>query len=174
MITLVVGGTRSGKSAIAERLAAATRAPVTYLATARIDSGDVDHRRRIDAHQARRPHEWVTIECPSPTDLLDALATTGGTVLVDSLGTWLTNHPSLEADPEPLAAALVARTGHTIVVSEEVGLSIHAPTEMGRRYVDALGSINQAVGAVAARVLLVVAGRVVELGEFVESRQDEG
>lgn len=175
MITLVLGGTRSGKSAVAELLAAAagaaTNRPVTYVATAAVDPADADHRARIAAHRARRPASWTTIECHHPDDLVAALQpgpdTEPAPVLVDSLGTWVTRHPDLTADPAPLVAALTARAARlapTVLVTEEVGLAVHPSTELGRRYVDALGLVNQAVAAVATRALLVVAGRALELG----------
>jgi adenosyl cobinamide kinase/adenosyl cobinamide phosphate guanylyltransferase len=164
VITLVLGGTRSGKSEVAERLAGASGAPVTYVATARLDPSDLDHAARIERHRARRPAHWTTVECPDPGELAGLLRRTPGTVLVDSLGTWLTGHPALDADPAPLADALVARTGDTVVVSEEVGLAPHAPTELGRRFADRLGVVNQRIAAVADRALLVVAGRSLELG----------
>ena len=163
MITLVLGGTRSGKSAVAERLAAAAPPPVTYVATARLDPGDTDHAARIAQHRERRPPGWQTVECPDPEQLPDVLRRTTGTVLVDSLGTWVTGHPDLDAEPGTLVDALRARTGTTIVVSEEVGLTPHAPTDLGRRFVDALGTVNQRVADAADRVLLVVAGRAIEL-----------
>lgn len=163
MITLVLGGTRSGKSAVAERLAAAAPPPVAYVATARLDPGDADHAARIAQHRARRPPGWQTVECPDPADLAEILRRTRGTVLVDSLGTWVTGHPDLDPEPAALVDALRARSGATILVSEEVGLAPHAPTELGRRFADALGAVNQRVADVADRVLLVVAGRAVEL-----------
>ena len=64
---------------------------------------------------------------------------------------------------DDLCAALAERPGNTVVVSEEVGLSVHPPTAAGRAFVDALGSLNQAVAVVAGEVLLVVAGRVLPL-----------
>ena len=84
-------------------------------------------------------------------------------MLVDSLGTWLTGHDDLDADVEGLSAALRARTGDSVVVSEEVGLGVHPSSELGRRFRDALGEVNTAVAAVADGVLLVVAGRVLPL-----------
>jgi adenosyl cobinamide kinase/adenosyl cobinamide phosphate guanylyltransferase len=166
LLTLVLGGTRSGKSATAERLAAEAAVAVTYLATATLRPDDADHATRIARHQSRRPSTWVTVECPDPTDLVAALRATTGVVLVDSLGTWVTGHTDLIVDHTDLLAALrdrAERGGPTVIVSEEVGLAVHPPTELGRRFVDALGELNTAVAAIADRVLLVVAGRSIEL-----------
>ncbi|MGH9165874.1 MAG: bifunctional adenosylcobinamide kinase/adenosylcobinamide-phosphate guanylyltransferase [Acidimicrobiales bacterium] len=158
-LTLVLGGARSGKSAEAERLAAAAAGPVTYLATG--DATDDDMAARIAAHQHRRPVEWTTVEVGR--DLVGALGSIDGTVLVDSLGSWLAGHEGFAADADAVAAALVARTGDTVVVSEEVGWGVHPSSEAGRAFRDALGALNQAVAAVADVVLLVVAGRVLRL-----------
>jgi len=163
MITLVLGGTRSGKSEVAERLAAESGDPVTYVATARVDPADSDHVARIEAHRDRRPPGWTTIECPNQSDLISALADIDGPILVDSLGTWLTLDPGIGAELEPMLRALERRVAPVVLVSEEVGLAIHPPTALGRRYVDALGELNQMVSARADRALLVVAGRPLEL-----------
>jgi adenosyl cobinamide kinase/adenosyl cobinamide phosphate guanylyltransferase len=161
VIVLVLGGTRSGKSEVAERIARELPQPVTYVATGWAEP-DEDLAARIAAHQARRPAAWLTIE--SGADLTGTLRTYGdGSALVDSLGTWVAGHPDLAVDVQALVAALQDRSGDTVVVSEEVGLSVHPTTEAGRRFVDVLGEVNRAVGDVADRVLLVVAGRVVPL-----------
>lgn len=161
MITLVLGGTRSGKSEVAERLVAAAGGPVTYLATGRAVDGDM--AARIAAHQARRPPAWTTVE--AGTDLPVALARVEGHALVDSLGTWVAAHDDLAPDVPALCAALAGRAGagRTVLVSEEVGLGVHAPTPAGRRFTDVLGGLNRAVADLADRVLLVVAGRVLPL-----------
>jgi adenosyl cobinamide kinase/adenosyl cobinamide phosphate guanylyltransferase len=86
-----------------------------------------------------------------------------GTALVDSLGTWVAASDDLAVDTDALLQVLATRRGDTVVVSEEVGLSIHAPSEIGRRFVDALGAVNRAVADLADEVLLVVAGRVLPL-----------
>lgn len=163
MITLVLGGSRSGKSIFAERLAGEGDVPVTYVATARVDPADADHVERIERHRQRRPADWHTVECPDPALLPQVLRDVVGTVLLDSVGTWVTGHADLEPDPSPLVSALVERSGDTVVVAEEVGLAPHAPTEAGRRFADALGAVNQAVSAVADRAVLVVAGRPLDL-----------
>ncbi|HLT69853.1 MAG TPA: bifunctional adenosylcobinamide kinase/adenosylcobinamide-phosphate guanylyltransferase [Acidimicrobiales bacterium] len=163
MITLVLGGTRSGKSQVAEALAAEAGGPVTYVATGR--ATDEEMAARIAAHRARRPASWATVE--AGTDLPGVLRGLDGVALVDSLGTWVAGHPDLAPDVPALCAALRGResagAGDTVVVSEEVGLGVHAPTEAGRRFTDALGDLNRAVADLADRALLVVAGRVLPL-----------
>lgn len=165
MITLVLGGARSGKSLIAEQLAGSHGGAVTYVATAVTAPGDADHAARIDAHRARRPGDWDTIECSRASDLARCLRRIRGVALVDSLGSWVALRPDFDVGDETddLLAALVEREGSTVLVSEEVGLAVHPPTEAGRRYVEAMGALNQRVAAVADRALLVVAGRAVEL-----------
>ena len=163
MIVLVLGGTRSGKSEIAERIAAAFDGPVTYVATA-VVGDDPDFAARVAAHRARRPDGWQTIEAPD--DLARCLAETSGTALVDSTGTWIAGHVDFCADVDSLCRACRDRDGDTVLVAEEVGLAVHPPTDVGRRFVDALGECNRRVAAVADRVLLVVAGRAVDLPPF--------
>jgi adenosyl cobinamide kinase/adenosyl cobinamide phosphate guanylyltransferase len=162
VIVLVLGGTRSGKSQVAERIASEFGAPVTYLATARCEPGDIDFGGRIDAHRRRRPSAWRTVE--EPHDLPRAIAAVEGTAMIDSLGTWLANASEFAADVSGLCDALAASPGNVVVVSEEVGLSLVPATGVARRFVDALGDCNAAVARVADRVLLVVAGRTLELG----------
>ncbi len=164
-VTLVLGGTRSGKSAVAERLAAelasSSGGAVTYVATAPVT--DEDMARRVAAHRARRPTTWRTVELASSSELPAVLTHLDGSVLVDSLGTWVASAPELEIDAPALVHALQARSGSTVLVSEEVGLAVHPATAVGRAFVDAVGQLNQTMAAVAERVLLVVAGRTLEL-----------
>lgn len=163
MIVLVLGGTRSGKSGVAESIAGSLGSTVAYVATAAVNPDDADHAARVAAHQARRPAHWSTVECGEPENLLRFLHEIDGVVLVDSLGTWVANHSELAVESDGLLDALARRTYPAVIVSEEVGLSVHAPTELGRRFTDVLGMLNQRVAAVADRVLLVVAGRILEL-----------
>jgi adenosyl cobinamide kinase/adenosyl cobinamide phosphate guanylyltransferase len=165
-ITLVLGGARSGKSAVAEQLADTLDPPVTYVATAVIDPArpDADFSARIEAHRRRRPAAWRTIEAGA--GLVGALATVDGSALVDALGTWVAATPGFEVDIDGLCAVLRTRTrsAPTVLVSDEVGLGVHPSTEAGGRFRDALGSVNRAVSDIADEVLLVVAGRVLRLG----------
>lgn len=160
MITLVLGGARSGKSAFAERLASAAPQPVTYLATA-VVGDDEDFAERVRRHQQRRPAGWRTLECGA--DLAAALESTTHTALVDSLGTWIAALPRFDADTAGLCTALRSRQGESIVVSEEVGLGVHPSTAVGGQFRDRLGQVNQAVSGIADRAYLVVAGRALSL-----------
>lgn len=160
MIILVLGGSRSGKSRVAESIASSLPGPVTYVATA--DShGDPDFEARIERHRRRRPADWRTVEVGA--ELIETLHQVTRTVLVDSLGTWVAGHDEFAVDAEALCRALSERQGDTIVVSEEVGLGVHPSTEVGGRFRDALGELNFEVSAIADEVLLVVAGRVLPL-----------
>jgi adenosyl cobinamide kinase/adenosyl cobinamide phosphate guanylyltransferase len=130
------------------------------VATAVVDD-DPDFAGRIAAHRSRRPADWRTVEAGA--ELIETLTYLEGSVLIDSLGTWLAAVPGFDADVAGLCEALTCRTGPTVVVSEEVGMGVHPSTEVGGRFRDALGGVNRAVSDVADEVLLVVAGRSLRL-----------
>jgi adenosylcobinamide kinase/adenosylcobinamide-phosphate guanylyltransferase len=165
MITLFLGGARSGKSELAERraLALAGDGPLHYVATG--IATDDDMARRIDAHRERRDPRFVTVEAGIDlgATLLDL---DRAPVLVDALGTWVARHDDFVVDLDALVVALLARAARvapTVLVSDEVGLGVHPESEVGRRFRDALGMVNQRVAEVADHVYLVVAGRALAL-----------
>jgi adenosyl cobinamide kinase/adenosyl cobinamide phosphate guanylyltransferase len=174
-VTLVLGGTRSGKSEVAEGLAIsrANGLPVTYVATAGpLGSGldasgkDASFWLRIEKHRQRRPPEWATNELEHPEALPALLGELEGLALVDSLGAWVARSNHMEVDVDALVRSLLSRAARgmpSVLVSEEVGLGVHPATEPGLRFADALGVLNREVARVAEEVLLVVAGRVLEL-----------
>jgi adenosylcobinamide kinase / adenosylcobinamide-phosphate guanylyltransferase len=170
VIALVLGGSRSGKSELAERMVGDLPAPVTYVATMRSGDGDRDSdvdddlAARIRRHAARRPTDWHTLE--AGLDLARVLRATAGSVLLDSLGPWVAAHEGAAVNGAALCEALRERPGDTVVVSEEVGLGVHPSSEAGRHFRDALGLLNQEVAAVSDQVWLVVAGRALQLGEM--------
>jgi adenosyl cobinamide kinase/adenosyl cobinamide phosphate guanylyltransferase len=162
VITLLLGGARSGKSELAEQMAASLPAPVTFVATA--DAGaDEDFARRIEDHKRRRPADWRTVE--SGPELVEALRPLSGTVLVDSLGTWVASAPGFDVDAGALCDVLAEHNGSVLLVSEEVGLGVHPSTEVGGRFRDALGTVNRSVARIADDVFLVVAGRTLRLDQ---------
>ena len=159
----MLGGARSGKSDLAERLAAAFPPPVAYLATAVIDPSrpDPELAARVEAHRRRRPANWRTIEAGA--GLTEVLAGIGDSVIVDGLGTWVAGTPGFAADVAGLCIVLQTRAAPAVLVSDEVGLGVHPSSQAGRQFRDVLGQVNRAVAEVADRVLLVVAGRVLAL-----------
>lgn len=166
MITLVLGGARSGKSAVAEARAGRLPSPVTYVATMPLPDSvpDPELMARIDAHRRRRPETWTTVEAAG-RDVAELLGGLEGTVLLDSLGPVVTAAPQMQVDAPALCQALRARQGDTVVVSEEVGLGVHPSSAAGRAFRDGLGALNEAMAAAADEVLFVVAGRVLRLDD---------
>ena len=160
----MLGGTRSGKSRYAEDLLPAD-APVRYVATARRHPDDAEWDARIDAHRARRPAGWTTVEEP---DVAALVRGGGGPLLVDDLATWLTGvlddagaweqrvDVSLRLDE--LVAAVRAAPGQVVLVSAEVGLGVVPATRAGRLFRDELGVLNAALAQVCDEVVLLVAG----------------
>jgi adenosyl cobinamide kinase/adenosyl cobinamide phosphate guanylyltransferase len=175
-MVLLLGGARSGKSALAQEIALRSGANVTLLATA--EDADQEMAERIARHRAARPASWTTIE--EPVALLRAVgaAPEDDLVVVDCLTLWVSNLMGREEDGRAivavavdLAGELAARASGAVVVSNEVGLGIVPPNELARRFRDTLGSVNAAFAARAERTALMVAGRVHELtpaGDFVE------
>ncbi|OBC10085.1 MULTISPECIES: nicotinate-nucleotide--dimethylbenzimidazole phosphoribosyltransferase [unclassified Gordonia (in: high G+C Gram-positive bacteria)] len=168
--TLVLGGVRSGKSGVGEALLA-EHAEVRYIATGPTLTSDAEWVARVEEHRRRRDERYTTVET---TDLTAELSTTPDVAtLVDDLGNWLaadidaTNgweSPIDRSDrTEQLCAAISAVTADLVIISPEVGLAPVPSTAVGRAFQDELGALNSAVAAVCDRVLLVVAGRVVEL-----------
>ncbi|HEY0815135.1 MAG TPA: bifunctional adenosylcobinamide kinase/adenosylcobinamide-phosphate guanylyltransferase [Pseudonocardia sp.] len=162
--TLVLGGTRSGKSRYAEDLLPATE-PVRYVATARRHPDDDEWSARIDAHRARRPDAWITFETSAIATLVES---GGGPLLVDDLATWLTGvlddaeawERPVDISPrlDELVAAVRRAPGTVVLVSAEVGLGIVPPTRAGRLFRDELGALNAALAQVCDEVVLLVAG----------------
>jgi adenosylcobinamide kinase/adenosylcobinamide-phosphate guanylyltransferase len=160
LVTLVLGGARSGKSRYAEWLIATYPKPWVYIATA--EAKDSEMAERIAAHRARREAGWQTIE--TPHELPEALAAAPGdaAVLVDCLTLWLSNlmlgNFKVDVMIARLEQALARRRGPTVLVSNEVGLGIVPDNELARRFRDTQGNLNQRIAANAARVIMMVAG----------------
>ena len=158
---LVIGGARSGKSRYAEELLAAHGGACTFIATATAD--DVEMAARIAEHRARRGADWQTVE--QPLDLVAALEAhcrPAGAVLVDCLTLWLSNlmaaSRDIAAETGRLAGALPGLSGHTVLVSNEVGLGIVPDHPLGREFRDHAGRLNQAVAAAADEAVFIAAG----------------
>jgi len=178
VIALVLGGARSGKSRYAARVATQLTASPVILATSRVF--DADHAARIARHRAERGPEWTTIE---EERAIARAELAGRVVVVDCATLWLTNlfidakqnmtetHDAARA--ELARVALIDATW--IFVSNELGMAPHAATEMGRKFVDLQGFLNQDIAARASAVTLMVAGipLAVKGGEMVAALRGE-
>lgn len=175
--TLVLGGVRSGKSAVAEQIFAA-EPQVTYIATGdQPDEDDAEWAQRVARHRADRPQHWTTLET---TDVAAALRTATTPVVVDCLGMWLTRvldevgawsddpgwSDRLDRRVDDLVAAWHAVTAPVVAVSNEVGSGVVPGTRSGRVFRDALGRLNTRLSAASESVLLVIAGRAVDLASL--------
>jgi adenosylcobinamide kinase/adenosylcobinamide-phosphate guanylyltransferase len=163
MLELILGGARSGKSRLAEKLADESGLDVVYIATSQPLDGEMN--ARVAQHRARRPAHWALVEEPlALAQVLREQAAPGRCLLVDCLTLWLTNL-LMQDDPARLAVerdALLASVeelpGRILLVSNETGLGVVPLGELTRRYVDEAGWLHQALAERSQRVLFTVAG----------------
>jgi adenosylcobinamide kinase / adenosylcobinamide-phosphate guanylyltransferase len=163
MKELILGGMRSGKSSLAERLARQSGMPVTYIATATVE--DQEMQDRVDHHRAQRPAHWDLVEEPlALADTLRSHASAERCLLVDCLTLWLTNlllneDPGRLADEREALLDLIPQLpGHLIMVANETGMGVVPLGELSRRFCDEAGRLHQALAQRCDRVILTVAG----------------
>lgn len=162
MVELILGGARSGKSALAEQRASEGGRQVVYIATA--EAGDEEMAERIAHHRERRPEAWLSVEEPlALAAVLAENAAADRAVIVDCLTLWLSNlmaadEARLNDEREQLLRLLPSLPGRVVLVSNEVGLGIVPDNPLARRFRDEAGWLNQRVAEQAARVTFVAAG----------------
>ncbi len=178
MNELIIGGARSGKSALAEKRAREAQGSglrVVYVATA--EARDDEMARRVATHRARRPADWALVEAPLELPAaLRAQAADDVCLIVDCLTLWLSNLlfagraaiqaeageaidcPLLTGATAALIAALRGLPGRVTLVSNEVGWGIVPLHPLARCFADEQGRLNQRVAQVCQRVTLVAAG----------------
>lgn len=162
MIVLITGGERSGKSSYAENLAKELAAKPMYVATAR--KWDADFQKRIDRHQNDRDERWVNIE---KEKYLSEIDFSNKVAVVDCVTLWLTNFfvdskndiPfCLEQAKAEIDAIAKQENSTIIIVSNEIGMGLHADTVVGRKFTELQGWMNQYIAKKAATVVLMVSG----------------
>jgi len=167
---LIGGGARSGKSALALRFGRALGQRRAFVATARAD--DDEMRARIERHRNERLGEFETVE--APLELASALRELDAfdVVIVDCVTHWVSNLllSGLEADAilkkvDGVVEALAGRRGHAVLVTNEVGMSIHPPTPLGRAFVELAGWANQRLARGSDEVYFAVMGAVLPIRE---------
>ena len=174
MFTFLIGGARSGKSWLGQRMiedAVGSEDSVAAVVTA--EAGDDEMAERIARHQNDRPANWTTVEAPHAlADAVEAVAADDA-LLLDCLTFWIANRVmagvpdrDVEAEAERLAQLLAGRTAPTVVVTNEVGQGIVPGDPLSRRFRDVHGRVNRIVADQATDAFLVVAGRTIPLGRI--------
>ena len=170
-ITLILGGARSGKSSHAQRLAEMTGKPVTFIATAQ--ALDEEMTARIQKHRLERPAGWETLEIQcdiaahvtqikSDVVVLDCITLLVNNLLMqfvkDDLVDEVLFMEAVRKELEALIAAIHEQDQEWFIISNEVGLGLVPPYQMGRVYRDTLGWANQRLAREADKVIFMVAG----------------
>lgn len=168
-ITFILGGARSGKSRLAVKLANQKNKKVAFIATCQ--ALDDEMRGRIKAHQKNRPKKWTTFE--EPLDIAARIKKIGhkfDIILIDCLTLWASNLLLMESSEakikneiKKILSALQKTEASSIIVSNEVGLSIVPTNILARDFRDIAGSINQIVAQKAGRVIFMMAGIPMEI-----------
>ncbi|QHS58512.1 bifunctional adenosylcobinamide kinase/adenosylcobinamide-phosphate guanylyltransferase [Chitinophaga agri] len=161
MIHYISGGQRSGKSDYAARQALEHSNNPVYLATSRI--WDEDHRARIQLHRNSRDTRWENIE---EEKNISRLQLENRTVVLDCVTLWLTNffmdnHYNVEAAMKEARTEFdlfIQQDFHLIIISNEIGMGVHASTDSGRKFADLQGWMNQYIARKADKATLMVSG----------------
>lgn len=165
-IIFITGGARSGKSRYAQELALQLSHQPVYVATAR--HWDADFEKRIQRHQQDRDERWTSIE---EEKHISRLSLSKRVVVVDCVTLWLTNFfVDLKNDIDACLTECkkeidqLEKTDNTyIIISNEIGMGIHAETEIGRKFTDLQGWVNQYIAHKAGTAVLMVSGIAVTI-----------
>jgi adenosylcobinamide kinase / adenosylcobinamide-phosphate guanylyltransferase len=160
-IIFITGGERSGKSSFAQKMAEKLTGNPVFLATARI--WDQDFANRIERHKNERDEHWTTIE---EEKYISKHKLDGKIVVLDCITLWLTNiftdHKFNEENAFEEAQnewnQFIQQDFTLLVVTNEIGMSLHAPTESGRKFVELQGRMNQYIASTAHEAYLMVSG----------------
>lgn len=166
MIYYITGGERSGKSSYAQNLAQQLTDTPIYLATSR--KWDGDFQKRVDRHVADRDERWTTME---EEKFIGKLEVENQVVVLDCITLWLTNWYvdtkndvalSLESAKEELEQ-FFSKKGTFIIISNEIGMGVHASTEIGRKFTELQGWVNQYIAKRADEAVFMVSGLPLKL-----------
>ena len=161
MIYYVSGGERSGKSSYAQNLAESLSESPIYLATSRI--WDEDFQKRVDRHISDRDDRWTTVE---EEKWISTVISDNQTVVIDCVTLWLTNFfmdteydvkKSLELAKSEFKKLLTINA-NIIIISNEIGMGLHATTESGRKFTELQGWTNQFIARHANKAYFMVSG----------------
>ncbi len=161
MIYYITGGERSGKSSFAEKYALSVSKNPKYIATSRI--WDLDHRKRIDRHIADRDTCWTCVE---EEKHLASVIKKNDVVVIDCVTLWLTNfYVDTKNDVELCLALAKAEfdkllniEATILIISNEIGMGVHAQTEVGRKFTELQGWMNQHIAKHANKATVMISG----------------
>lgn len=171
-LIMILGGARGGKSSFALSLAASRGGSVTFVATA--EARDEEMRLRIDEHRCSRPASWRTVEAPLEPAAALCQSPPSDIVVLDCLTLLVSNLLLQDEDPsaaeravdrevEGLLRFYQANLASLIIVSNEVGMGVVPPYELGRVYRDLLGRANQRLAQAADKLYWMLAGLPIEV-----------
>jgi adenosylcobinamide kinase/adenosylcobinamide-phosphate guanylyltransferase len=157
-LVFITGGARSGKSRYAQELALQWSDSPVYVATAR--HWDDDFEKRIQRHRNERDERWTSIE---EEKYISRLSLSGKVVVVDCVTLWLTNFFTDNKDTclqecKQEIDALDIVNNLFIIISNELGMGLHAETAVGRQFTDLQGWLNQHIAQKANKAILMVSG----------------
>ncbi|WBX78182.1 bifunctional adenosylcobinamide kinase/adenosylcobinamide-phosphate guanylyltransferase [Tenacibaculum ovolyticum] len=161
MIYYITGGERSGKSGYAQQLAESLSNTPYYLATSRI--WDADFKKRVDRHLSDRDERWTTIE---EEKNISTVIPKNTTVVIDCVTLWLTNfyvdtknnvEESLRLATQEIDK-LIEIDATIIIISNEIGMGLHADTKIGRKFTELQGWVNQYIAKKANKATFMVSG----------------
>jgi adenosylcobinamide kinase/adenosylcobinamide-phosphate guanylyltransferase len=166
MIHYISGGQRSGKTKFAMQTASQLSSNPVYLATSRI--WDDEHQARVALHKQERDHHWENIEVEKE---VSKLSLANRTVVFDCVTLWLTNffsdaHYNADIALREAKAefdAFIQQDLNLIIISNEIGMGVHADTAAGRKFVDLQGWMNQYIAQQADKATLLVSGLPVNI-----------
>ncbi|MDO6812455.1 bifunctional adenosylcobinamide kinase/adenosylcobinamide-phosphate guanylyltransferase [Tenacibaculum soleae] len=161
MMYYISGGERSGKSSYAQQLAESLSDSPFYLATSRI--WDADFKKRVDRHISDRDERWITIE---EEKNISTVIPKKATVVIDCVTLWLTNfyidtknnvEESLRLATQEIDK-LIEIDANIIIISNEIGMGLHADTKIGRKFTELQGWVNQYIAKKANKATFMVSG----------------
>ncbi|MHA7059749.1 bifunctional adenosylcobinamide kinase/adenosylcobinamide-phosphate guanylyltransferase [Aquimarina sp. M1] len=166
MLYYITGGERSGKSSYAQNLALELSDNPIYIATSRVWDGD--HRKRINRHIADRDGRWESIEEEKE---LSKVIEKDTVVVIDCVTLWLTNFFVDTKNDIELSLSQAKRefdklleiNATVIIISNEIGMGVHAATEIGRKFTELQGWMNQHISKQADHAILMVSGIPVKI-----------
>ena len=162
-ITFITGGARSGKSSYAQNQALLLSDNPAYIATAKVYENDHEFKDRVQRHQSDRDERWTSIE---EQLYVHKLQLNNRIIVIDCVTLWLTNFFSLfKYDVQQSLNAfkqeidIISKTNNRFfIISNEIGMGIHAETEIGRKFTDLQGWANQYIASKANKVVLMISG----------------